>query len=263
MIGFIGAGNMARAIITGIVKSSLYAPDDIIVSDKNIDQTDRLKADFGIKDAPDNVTVAANSDILVLAVKPQILYLVAEEIKKVIPKETVVVSIAAGQSLERLADALGKKTKIIRVMPNTPALVGESMSALSPNENITEEEYQKVLEIFQRLGKAELVPEHLMDAVTAVSGSSPAYCFMMIEAMADAAVAGGMTRASAYTFAAQAMLGAAKMVLKTNIHPAELKDMVCSPGGTTIAAVKKLEEKGFRSAIMEAMEECIKKSRSM
>ena len=148
-------------------------------------------------------------------------------------------------------------------MPNTPALVGEGMSAVCANENVTEEEMQTVLGIFNCLGKAQSVSENIMDAVTAVSGSSPAYVFMFIEAMADAAVRGGMSRDMAYTFAAQAVLGSAKMVLETKKHPAELKDMVCSPGGTTIDAVAVLEEEGMRNAVMKAMEACINKSKEM
>ena len=155
------------------------------------------------------------------------------------------------------------QAKIVRVMPNTPALVGEGMSAVCANENVTEEEMQTVLDIFNCLGKAQSVSENIMDAVTAVSGSSPAYVFMFIEAMADAAVRGGMSRDMAYTFAAQAVLGSAKMVLETKKHPAELKDMVCSPGGTTIDAVAVLEEEGMRNAVMKAMQACINKSKEM
>jgi pyrroline-5-carboxylate reductase len=148
-------------------------------------------------------------------------------------------------------------------MPNTPALVGEGMAALSPNENVSEDEARAVLNVFASFGKGEIVSENLMDAVTAVSGSSPAYVFMMIEAMADAAVEGGMPRSQAYTFAAQAVLGSAKMVLETHKHPAELKDMVCSPAGTTIEAVASLEQSGFRSSIIEAMKKCMEKSKEL
>jgi pyrroline-5-carboxylate reductase len=148
-------------------------------------------------------------------------------------------------------------------MPNTPALVGEGMAALSPNANVTEDEAKNILNIFQSFGKAEIVPEYLMDTVTAVSGSSPAYVFMFIEAMADAAVMGGMPRNQAYTFAAQSVLGSAKMVLETGKHPGELKDMVCSPAGTTIDAVGVLEEEGFRSGVIKAMTACIEKSKKL
>ena len=153
--------------------------------------------------------------------------------------------------------------KIVRVMPNTPALVGEGMSAVCTNSYVTADEKGAVLQILNSFGKAEIVSESIMDAVTAVSGSSPAYVYMFIEAMADAAVRGGMTRDLAYTFASQSVLGSAKMVLETGKHPGELKDMVCSPGGTTIDAVAVLEETGFRNSVMKAMDACIKKSKSM
>ena len=148
-------------------------------------------------------------------------------------------------------------------MPNTPAMVLEAMSALTPNESVTAEEMQTITEIFESFGKAEIVPESLMDAVTGISGSSPAYVYLFIEAMADAAVADGMPRTQAYKFAAQAVYGAAKMVLETGRHPGELKDAVCSPGGTTIAAVAKLEEKGLRDAVISAQRCCVAKSKDM
>lgn len=260
-IGFIGAGNMGGAIIGGIVKNNISK--DILVYDKNAEALAAVCSEFNVLSAQDNKEVAKNSDILFLAVKPNVLYSVIEEIKESVSEKTVIVSIVAGQGIEKIEKAFEKNVKIIRVMPNTPALVGESMSALCKNSNVTEKETESVLNIFEGLGRAEEVSEYMMDAVTAVSGSSPAYIFMLIEAMADAAVMGGMPRNKAYTFAAQAVLGSAKMVLETGKHPGELKDMVCSPAGTTIEAVKILEEKGFRSAVIEAMKGCIEKSKNM
>ena len=175
----------------------------------------------------------------------------------------LVVSIAAGISLDIIESFLGKDKRIIRVMPNTPALVGEGMAGLSPNELVSDEEAELVKKLFESFGKAEIVPEKLQDAVCGISGSSPAYVFMFIEAMADGAVAEGMPRAQAYKFAAQAVLGSAKMVLETGKHPGELKDAVCSPGGTTIEAVAALEQAGFRSAVIDAERICIDKSRSL
>ena len=262
MIGFIGAGNMGGAIIGGIIRSGLYKPSEITASDKSAPALVKLKESFGINITEDN-TFAAKSDILLLAVKPQFLYPVSDEIKGSVRDDAIIISIAAGQTVEKLENAFKKPVKLVRVMPNTPALCGESMSALTPNSRITDGELLKIRKIFESFGKAEIIPEQLMDAVTAVSGSSPAYVFIMIEAMADAAVNAGMPRSQAYTFAAQAVLGSAKMVLETGMHPGELKDMVCSPAGTTIEAVKALEEKGFRSAIIEAMDACVKKSKSM
>ena len=260
MIGFIGAGNMGSAIIGGIIRSGISRAEELVAADKSSEILDKL--DFNIKKTSDN-KAAAECDILFLAVKPQFLYDVIDEIKDVVSEKTVIVSIAAGQPVEKIEAAFGKKISLIRVMPNTPALVGEAMSALVPNKNVSEEDISRVKSIFESFGKAEIVSERLMDAVTAVSGSSPAYIFMLIEAMADAAVNAGMPRKQSYTFAAQAVLGSAKMVLETGLHPGELKDMVCSPAGTTIEAVKVLEEKGFRASIIDAMDACVKKSESM
>ena len=260
-IGFIGAGNMGSAIIGGIVKNSIS--DNIIVYDKNKEGLVKLSDKFGINIAKDNIEVVKESDILFLAIKPNILYDVIDEIKDDVNEETVIVSIVAGQSIEKIENAFGKNIKLVRVMPNTPALVGEGMSALCKNDDVTDKDMEVVLNIFKGIGVAEEVSECMMDAVTAVSGSSPAYVFMFIEAMADAAVMGGMPRDKAYTFAAQAVLGSAKMVLETKKHPGELKDMVCSPGGTTIDAVAVLEKSGFRSSVIEAVTKCIEKSKNM
>ena len=260
-IGFIGAGNMGSAIIGGIVKNNIS--DNIIVYDKNKEGLVKLSDKFGINIAKDNIEVVKESDILFLAIKPNILYDVIDEIKDDVNEETVIVSIVAGQSIEKIENAFGKNIKLVHVMPNTPALVGEGMSALCKNDDVTDKDMEVVLNIFKGIGVAEEVSEYMMDAVTSVSGSSPAYVFMFIEAMADAAVMGGMPRAKAYTFAAQAVVGSAKMVLETGKHPGELKDMVCSPAGTTIEAVKVLEKEGFRSSVIEAMKACIDKSKSL
>lgn len=262
-MGFIGSGNMGGAIIGGIVNGKIAVPSDIIVSDKNEAALKKINSEYAVNTTTDNKTVANEADLLFLCVKPQFLYLVIDEIKDSISENTVIVSIVAGQSIETITSAFGKKIKLIRVMPNTPALVGEGMAALTTNENVTKEEADIVLNVFNSFGKGEIVSENLMDAVTAVSGSSPAYVFMMIEAMADAAVIGGMPRSQAYTFAAQAVMGSAKMVLETGKHPGELKDMVCSPAGTTIDAVASLERSGFRSSVIDAMISCMNKSKEL
>lgn len=261
-LGFIGAGNMGSAIIGGAVLSGVVKGTDITVSDRDVQKLDVLKEKYGVSTA-DNA-VCSTCDIVFLCVKPNVLADVIAGIKDNIGKETVFVSIAAGQSTEKIEKAFGNPAiKVVRVMPNTPALVGEGMSAVCANANVMEKEIQTVLEILRSFGRAEVVSESLMDTVTAVSGSSPAYVFMFIEAMADAAVKGGMTRDMAYTFAAQSVLGSAKMVLETGMHPGVLKDMVCSPGGTTIDAVAVLEDEGMRNAVIKAMEACIEKSKSM
>lgn len=263
MIGFIGGGNMASAIIGGLLSSGLSDREHVIASDKSEASVERLKESFGIRACSENTEVSSAADILFLAVKPDVFKLVIPEIRDSLKKEVVVVSIAAGQSIAKVEAAFERPVKLIRVMPNTPALVGASMSALCRNELVTEEELEEVYKLFCSFGEAEVIPEKLMDAVVGISGSSPAYVYMIIEAMADAAVADGMPRAQAYKFAAQAVLGSAKMVLETGKHPGELKDMVCSPGGTTIEAVAVLEKMGLRSAVIEGQRACVRKSREM
>ena len=262
-LGFIGTGNMGSAMMGGIISSGMVAAEDVMASDIFQSALDRVSDELGIKTSLDNRAVVDFADIVFLAVKPQFLPKVIDGIKDMDYSGKLVVSIAAGQSLERLTGLFGKDLKLIRVMPNTPALVGEAMSALSPNSLVSEEEAQNVMKLFESFGQAEIVPERLQDAVVGISGSSPAYVYMFIEALADGAVAEGMPRAQAYKFAAQAVLGSAKMVLETGEHPGVLKDQVCSPGGTTIEAVATLEALGFRNAVIEAERVCIDKSRKL
>lgn len=262
-IGFIGCGNMGKAMIGGIVKAEIVSPSNIRVADLNEKGLNEIAEKYGVEVTTDNNEVAKNSDILVLSVKPNVYPIVIKNIKDQVKDNVIIVTIAAGKSIESTEESFEKKLKIVRVMPNTPALVGEGMAALCPNEAVTKEEIEFITNIFNSFGKSEIVSEKLIDVVTSVSGSSPAYVYMFIEAMADAAVLDGMPRAQAYKFAAQAVLGSAKMVLETGIHPGELKDMVCSPGGTTIEAVATLEEKGLRDAVISAMRICTKKSKEM
>ena len=262
-IGFIGAGNMAGAIIGGIIKSNLVESQNVIASAKTMTNLNKLKDEYNINVTLDAREVVKNSDIVFMAVKPNIFDGVLESVKDLIGDEKIVVSIAAGKSISSMENIIGDDKKIIRTMPNTPALVNEGISALCPNKNIEDEELKIVKGIFDSVGKSEVVGEYLIDSVIGVSGSSPAYVFMFIEAMADAAVVGGMPRKQAYNFAAQSVLGAAKMVIESGKHPGELKDMVCSPGGTTIEAVKVLENEGMRSSVINAVCACIEKSKEM
>lgn len=262
-IGFIGCGNMAQAMIGGILNAGVTTKENIYGADAYPPTVEKLNNELGIKASTDNKDVASACDIIVLSVKPQFYEDVITEIAPIIQEETLIITIAPGQTIERLNKLFGKDTKIVRTMPNTPALVGEGMTAMCLNEHVTKEDEDVAKEILNSFGRAETVPEYMMDAVTAISGSSPAYVFMMIEAMADAAVLKGMNRKQAYTFAAQAVYGSAKMVLETGKHPGELKDMVTSPAGTTIEAVKVLEDEGFRSALIKAMEACAEKSASL
>lgn len=263
-IGFIGLGNMATAMIGGILREKKVEACDIIGSAKTEATMQTVKTRFNITVIGNNREVAEQADILFLAVKPIFFPEVISEIKDVVKEGTLIVSIAAGKTLDYLREAFGRpECKLIRCMPNTPALVLEGCTGVCAGENVTEKELEEVLSLLRSFGTASVVPERLMDVVVGVSGSSPAYVFMFIEAMADEAVAAGMPRRQAYEFAAQSVLGSAKMILETGKHPGELKDMVCSPGGTTIQAVKVLEEKGMRAAVMDAMEACIEKSKAL
>lgn len=262
-IGFIGGGNMGGAIIGGIVAASLVEADAILVADMNEGLLEKLSSQYSVVTTKDNCKVAQEAEILFLSVKPNIYPVVIKQIKGVVSDDTLIVSIAAGQTIESIEMMFGKEIKLVRTMPNTPALVGEGMAALCPNSLVSQEELADVKEIFDCLGRSEVVPEYLMEAVIGVSGSSPAYVYMFIEALADAAVTAGMPRAQAYQFAAQSVLGSAKMVLESGRHPGELKDMVCSPGGTTIAAVAELERNGFRGSVIAGTLACIDKAREM
>ena len=262
-LGFIGAGNMAQAIIGGIIDNGFVSKSDIIASAATNETINKVAEKFGIETTLDNKEIAI-ADILFLAIKPVYYKQVIDEIKDLPVKDSqIIITVAAGKTIEWVEDAFGGVRKIVRTMPNTPALVGEGITAVCPNRNVTEKELVTVLSLLETFGKAEVVKESMMDAVVAVSGSSPAYVFMFIEAMADAAVAEGMPRAQAYQFAAQSVLGSAKMVLETGLHPGKLKDMVCSPSGTTIEGVRVLEKAGFRSSVMECMKACADKSRNM
>lgn len=262
-LGFIGCGNMATAIIKGIIDNGIASQSEIMGADLSEDSLDKIKNNYGVQTTTNNKEVAENAKVLFLAVKPQFYETVIQEIQDVVTDAQLIITIAPGKTLEWLDNQFGKPLKIVRTMPNTPALVGAGITAVCYNKNVTKGDLEKVIAILESFGKCEVIPEHLMDVVTSVSGSSPAYVFMFIEAMADAAVADGMPRVQAYEFAAQAVLGSAKMVLETGKHPGELKDMVCSPGGTTIEAVRVLEEKGMRSAVFEAMKACTRKARGM
>lgn len=263
-VGFIGLGNMASAMIGGMLEKGLIAPEDVIGSAKTTATAKKVKERFNITTVTDNKKVAAEADVLFLAVKPLFFPEVISEIRDSVKAGTLIVSIAAGRTLSSIKEAFGRpELKVVRCMPNTPALVLAGCTGVCAGEEVPGEDVEKVIRLMEAFGKADVVPERLMDAVVGVSGSSPAYVFLLIEAMADAAVAAGMPRKQAYEFAAQSVMGSAKMVLETGLHPGELKDMVCSPGGTTIEAVKVLEEQGFRGIVMDAVEACIHRSESL
>ena len=261
-IGFIGSGALASAMIGGIVKSGSPKAQKVMASDCSVEKLKQLEEMYAIQTTTDNQVVARFADILFLTVKPNLYAEVIAQIRDDVKQDGIIVTPALGQTLANVRRLFGKDMKILRTMPNTPALVGEAMSALSPNEWISAGEMQELQAIFESFGKAEIISESLMDIVPGVSGSSPAYVFMFIEAMADAAVSEGMPRSQAYQFSAQAVLGAAKMVLETNLHPGQLKDQVCSPNGSTIAAICELERTGFRHAVISAVKACTQKART-
>ena len=262
-IGFIGAGNMAGAIIGGIVKARPEMAQNICANDVITDVLSGLQGKFGIFTTSSVTELVDNCNTIFLSVKPNKINEVINIIKNNVNGEKLIVSIAAGNTLEQLADAFNPGTRIIRVMPNTPALVGQAMTAICPGKFATDADVQIVQEIFNSIGQSQVLPESLMHAFIGVCGSSPAYAFMFIEALADAGVKHGLSRADSIKFSAQAVLGAARMVLDSPSHPAQLRDAVCSPGGTTICAVAELEAEGFRNAIIKATTACVEKSIEM
>ena len=260
MLGFIGCGNMAQAMLKGILSKGLIRSDEVIVSRRSEEALKVVGDELGVRTTTDNKKVAEVADILILAIKPYQFEQVIPELSEKVKKDALVISIAAGQSISNIEDLFGKTIKLVRTMPNTPALVLAGATGMCFNAHVTEEEKEVAVQLFESFGVVAQVDESMINAVIGVSGSAPAYIFMVIEAMADAAVADGMPRAQAYELAAQTVYGSAKMVLETGKHPGELKDMVCSPGGTTIEAVRVLEEKGLRSAIIEGQMACVKKA---
>lgn len=262
-IGFIGAGNMASAIINGLIEKTKVDPSKIIVSDPSIEKLESLKSSYNFNITTDNLEVAKKSNILFLCVKPNIYKNILDQISSTLNKETIIVTIAAGISLDFIQKNSFNQIKVVRTMPNTPALVGEGVTCMTCNKNISKEESLLIKNLLSSFSKVYEIDEKLMDAVPSVTGSSPAYVYMFIEALADGAVRDGFPRDMAYEMAAQAVLGSAKMVIDTKEHPSILKDRVCSPGGTTIDAVIKLESTGFRASILSAMEACTQKSKKM
>lgn len=263
-IGFIGAGNMGGAILRGIIGVGYVHPSQIYVCDPNEDRLSELAAEFsGISFMSSCAELAEQCDMLILAVKPYQIADVLREAENMLDG-TAVISIAAGWTVDMLAEALADTGATwLRVMPNTPALVGEGMTAICNDTNFSKDDFVFAKGLFDAVGRTVVLPEKQFDGAIAISGSSPAYVFMMIEAMADAGVREGIQRKVAYEMAAQALLGSALMALQSDKHPGELKDNVCSPGGTTIEAVAALERTGFRASLMTAMEACADKSRKM
>ncbi len=260
-IGFIGSGNMATALAKGFIASGVVRESDLTISDKSADSLKKWEG-REVVTATDNKKVFDRSDIVIFAVKPNVLPDVLKEVRKS-AKGKLLVSIAAGVTLDTMTEILGKDAKIVRAMPNTPAQVGCGMTVLSLNKNISSEEAETIQKLFEGAGSALILEEKYINAATALHGSSPAYVYMLIDAMADSGVKYGIPKTISLQLAAKAVEGSAKMVLETKKHPSELKDAVCSPGGTTIAAVLELEKTGFCSSVADAIDACVSKAEEM
>lgn len=265
MVGFIGAGNMASAIIGGIVTKGILPPQEILVSNPHTEKLNTLAEKYGVCVTTDNRQVSGSSDLLFLCVKPFKMQEVVDEIKDCVPENTTVVSIAAGKTIQSITAMFGCQRKLVRVMPNTPAMIGEGICAVCPNEAAATDKqaYSLILKILSSLGEAVEVEERLVDVAGQVAGASPAWMFMVIEALADGAVLEGMPRDMAYKFAAAGVAGAGKLALHEGGNPGRLKDMVTSPAGTTIEGVRTLEKYALRGAFIEAVVNSCEKSKKL
>jgi pyrroline-5-carboxylate reductase len=261
-IGFIGSGAIAEALIGGILKAGLVNPNQIIVSDISQIRLDYMQEKLGVITTLDPQEMVEKVDILFLTVKPQVIHKVLDAVSSFISSTTLVVSVVAGVTTKVLQEKM-PYVPIVRVMPNTPVAVGEGMSVIALGEYAGKENGELVLTIFASVGKAIIMDENAMDAVTGLSGSGPGYAFVMIDALSDAGVCVGLSRKDAVVMAAQTLLGAAKMVLETGEHPAKLRDMVTSPGGTTISGIHVLEQRGMRAALMDAVKAATQRSHEM
>lgn len=261
-LAFIGGGQMAEALIAGLLATNSCRADQIWATDPVAERRDTLKRLYGVRVGEANRDAAEWADLLVLAVKPQLLDRVMIDIEAGL-RRTLVVSVAAGVPIKAIAAKCGGHERIVRAMPNTPAMVRDGMTALTMGSGISEQDRQVAKTLFESVGKVVVVEERLMDAVTGLSGSGPAYVFLAIEAMADGGVKMGLPRATAELLAAQTVLGAARMVLETGEHPARLKDKVASPGGTTIAGLHRLETGGLRATLIDAIEAATKRSQEL
>ncbi len=262
-IAFLGGGNMAEALIKGLIAAGTAKPDQVLVADVSSDRLEHLSKTYGIIIQKSNRDAVSQAGIVLLCVKPQVIDVVLTKIVPVADKDKLVISIAAGVTIARLEKILTGAPRLIRVMPNTPALVLAGAAALAGGKNATADDLALAQSIFNSVGRSFVVDEKLMDAVTGLSGSGPAYVFTIIEALADAGVKAGLPRQLALELAAQTVYGAAKMVLETKEHPGKLRDMVTSPGGTTIEGLHALEEGKLRATLMNAVAAATERSREL
>jgi pyrroline-5-carboxylate reductase len=262
-VGFVGGGNMGEALIRGLVESNLVPSDAIAVTDVRAERTRQLAEQYGVRPLTGNVALATASDVVILAVKPQIMAPVLREVLPALTRRPLLISLAAGVSTATIQSVLGKYQRLIRVMPNTPALVLEGVTAIAKTPGLEVEDLETAQEIFAAVGKVVVLDEEQLDAVTGLSGSGPAYVAIVIESLADGGVKMGLDRATAMTLATQTVLGAATLLAETGLHPGTLKDMVASPGGTTIAGIAALEEGGIRTTFIRAVERATLRSREL
>ncbi len=266
-LGFIGGGNMAEAMIKGLISASFVEPKSIIVSDVVSTRLDFLHSEYKVKATTDNRELVEKSDILILAVKPQVVKEVIKNVRDLIDAKKLLVSVAAGVPIAIILGVLktgqDRKYNVVRTMPNTPALVQEGVTAIAAGENVSKIDIQIAHRLFEAVGKTVDVDEVHLDAVTGLSGSGPAYIFMIIEALSDAGVKMGLSRDVANTLTIQTVFGSAKLAWESKKHPGELKDMVTSPGGTTISGLHTLEEGGLRTTMMNAVEAATERSREL
>jgi pyrroline-5-carboxylate reductase len=262
-IAFLGAGNMAEALIRGLVRGNHIEAGRISASAPRLDRRDELKAAYGIVVSADNRTVAGACSVLVLSVKPQIMDKVLREVAASVAPGTLIISIAAGVDTETIESHFGGGVRVVRAMPNTPALVGAGATGISAGRDASEADLATARAIFDAVGIVVTLDEYHLDAVTGLSGSGPAYIFLILEAMADAGVKVGLSRRDAQRLAAQTVMGSAKMLLETDEHPGRLKDMVTSPGGTAIAGLHTLEHGGLRTTLINAVETATKRAREL
>ncbi len=262
-LAFVGGGNMAEALLRGLLAAKLVAPEDVVVSDIREDRLAFLEQTYHVQTVADNAASAKQAEIVLLAVKPQVLAGALEGLREAITEDKLVISIVGGISTSFISERFGHPVRVVRVMPNAPALVLEGMSALAPGTYATAEDLRTASRLFEAVGKVVVLDEALLDAVTGLSGSGPAYIFLVIEALADGGVKMGLPREVALALAAQTVRGAARMVLETGKHPGQLKDMVASPAGTTIAGLHALEQAGLRAAFMNAVEAATRRSHEL
>jgi len=262
-VGFVGAGNMGEALIKGLLAANLVPAEAIHATDVRLERVKELNRQYGIQVASDNAELIRHADIVILAVKPQIMEAVLTEIAPAVTRRKLLISIAAGVSTAKIRAVLHKDARLIRVMPNTPALVREGVTAVAKAEGLEAGDLETAGEIFSAVGRVVVLGEELMDAVTGLSGSGPAYIAVVIESLADGGVRMGLDRITAMTLATQTVLGAATLLRETGLHPGAVKDMVCSPGGTSIAGIAALEEGGIRTTFIKAVERATQRSREL